>query len=229
MSFLNKSESAARVRVWDLPVRLFHWSIVMLLIGLVVTGKLGGDWLLWHMRFGQAMLALVLFRVIWGFVGSHNARFKSFLHGPVVVMRHLRSFLRRPRDPHVTHTPLGGWMVIALLIALLAQATMGLFTNDDAQWGGPLSERVTKATSDAISWYHRRFAWVIVALSSLHIAAVLSYLALHKQNLTAAMLTGAKLLPAGVGDDKDAAASTGKAIVLLALCGVGVWYLLHRL
>jgi cytochrome b len=148
----------SRVAVWDLPVRIVHWMIVGLLVGLIVTGKLGDDWLLWHMRFGQAMLTLVVFRVIWGFVGSRNARFASFLYGPADVMRYTRSFFRRPHAPHVTHNPLGGWMVIVLLVALLAQAVMGLFTNDDALWGGPLSERVTKATSDAVVAAHRRGA-----------------------------------------------------------------------
>jgi len=228
MSFVNSPVGAKRVRVWDLPVRVVHWAMVALLIGLVVTGKLGGDWLLWHMRFGEAMLALVTFRVIWGFVGSRNARFVAFVHGPGAAMRHLRSFLRRPRDPHVTHTPLGGWMVVALLGALLVQATLGLFTNDDGQWSGPFAERVTKATSDAMSSYHRRFAWAIIALASLHVAAVLAYLVLHRQNLTAAMVTGAKRLPSGFGDERDAAAPTARAAVLLALCGVGVWYLVNR-
>lgn len=218
----------SRVAVWDLPVRVVHWWIVALLVGLIVTGRLGGDWLLWHMRFGQAMLALVAFRVIWGFVGSRNARFTSFLYRPSHVLRYARS-LFRAHELHATHNPLGGWMVVLLLAALLAQATMGLFTSNDILWGGPLSERVTKATSDAISAVHRRFWWVIVVLSSIHIGAVLTYLALLKDNLIIPMVTGHKHLPEGVASPEDAAASTAKAIVLLLLCGLAVWYVLHRL
>jgi cytochrome b len=180
------------------------------------------------MRFGQAMLALVVFRVIWGFVGSRNARFTSFLYRPSDVFRYVRS-LFRIHEVHATHNPLGGWMVVLLLVALLAQATMGLFTNDDILWGGPFSERVAKDTSDAISAVHRRFWWVIAVLSLLHIGAVLAYLALLKDNLIVPMVTGYKHLPEGVASAKDAAASTAKALVLLALCGLAVWYVVNKL
>ena len=215
----------SRVAVWDLPVRAVHWLIVGLLVGLIVTGKLGNEWLLWHMRFGQTMLVLVVFRVIWGFVGSRNARFSTFLYRPSDVVRYSRS-LFGAHEVHATHNPLGGWMVVLLLVALLAQATMGLFTNDDALWGGPLSERVTKTTSDAVSWYHRRFWWVIVALSSLHIGAVLAYLVLLKDNLIVPMMTGYKQLPEGIASPENAAASTVKATTLLVLCWLAVWYAL---
>ena len=218
----------SRVAVWDLPIRIVHWAIVALLVGLVITGKLGADWLEWHMRFGQAMLALVVFRVIWGFVGSRNARFSSFLYRPSEVIRYARS-LFRTHELHATHNPLGGWMVVLLLVALLAQATMGLFTNDDILWGGPFSERVTKDTSDAISSVHRRFWWVIVALSLVHIGAVLAYLALLKDNLIVPMVTGYKQLPEGIASPEHAAASTAKALVLLLLCGLAVWYVANKL
>jgi cytochrome b len=218
----------ARVAVWDLPVRVVHWWIVALLVALIVTGKLGADWLEWHMRIGQAMLALVVFRILWGFVGSRNARFTSFLYRPVDVARYARSAFRS-YEPHATHNPLGGWMVVLLLGALLVQAVTGLFTNDDILWGGPLSEKVTKATSDSVSAIHRQFWWVIVVLSALHIGAVLTYLALLKENLIVPMLTGHKHLPEGVADPADASASTAKAILLLVACGLAVWYLLNRL
>jgi len=215
--------STARILVWDFPVRFVHWAIVLLLIGLVTTGKLGADWLIWHMRMGYAVIALVVFRVIWGFVGSRNARFAAFLFGPSRVIRYVRSF-RGAHEVHASHNPAGGWMVVALLVALLVQAMMGLFTTDDILWGGPFSERVSKDTSDTISAVHRRFWWVIVALSVLHIAAVLSHLMLLKDNLITPMLTGYKQLPADVASAEDAAASTGKAVVILTLCGLAVWY-----
>jgi cytochrome b len=224
----NTGAVKSRIAVWDLPVRVVHWWIVVLLVGLIITGKLGADWLVWHMRFGQAMLALVVFRVIWGFVGSRNARFSAFLYGPSHVIRYTRS-LFRTHEIHATHNPLGGWMVVLLLAALLAQALMGLFTNDDILWGGPFSERVTKDTSDAISAIHRRFWWVIVVLSSIHIGAVLAYLALLKDNLIIPMVTGHKDLPEGIATPQDAAASTAKATVLLLLCGLAVWFALNKL
>lgn len=224
-----KPVERVRVPVWDWPVRFVHWAIVLLLVALIVTGKLGDEWLAWHMRFGQAMLALVLFRATWGFVGSRNARFRAFLHGPRAIARYTRSLIRRSHEVHATHNPLGGWMVVVLLVALLAQASAGLFANDDILWEGPLAKRVTKDTSDAISTFHRRFWWAIVGLSAVHIGAVLSYLALLKENLTHAMLTGRKLLPEGVADAEHATASSSKALALLFACGALVWYVANRL
>src|SRR5690606_3318640 len=109
----------AGVPVWDVAVRVVHWWIVALLIGLIVTGQLGNEWLAWHIRFGQAMLALVIFRVVWGFVGSRNARFSAFLYRPTDVVRYARSVASKAYEPHVSHNPLGGWMVLLLLAALL--------------------------------------------------------------------------------------------------------------
>jgi cytochrome b len=221
-------QGTTRVRVWDLPVRIVHWWIVLLLVGLLVTGLLGDDWLLWHIRFGQAMLALVVFRVLWGFVGSRNARFSAFLHGPGDVVRYVRSFTGQ-HERHATHNPLGGWMVVLLLVALLVQATTGLFTNDDVLWGGPLSEKVTKETSDAVSVFHRKFWWVVATLSAIHIVAVLAYLGLWKDNLIVPMVTGYKELPEGIATPQDASASSAKATVLLVACGLAIWYVLNKL
>ena len=221
------ASSTTRVAVWDWPVRFVHWAIVLLLVGLVVTGKLGADWLVWHMRMGYTVIALVVFRVIWGFVGSRNARFSAFLHGPTRVLRYARSF-RGAHEVHVSHNPAGGWMVVLLLVALLVQTTTGLFTNDDILWGGPLSEKVSKETSDAFSAVHRRWWWVIAALSALHVGAVLAYLVMLRNNLIVAMFTGYKDLPSDLANPTDAAASTARAVVLLALCGVAVWYAFVR-
>ena len=217
-----------RVAVWDIPVRVVHWWIVILLVGLITTGLAGNEWLQWHMRFGQAMLALVVFRTIWGFVGSRNARFASFLYQPRDVVRYARTAFRR-YQPHSTHNPLGGWMVVLMLGALLVQAATGLFTTDDVLWSGPLAERVRASTSATLSSIHRQFWWVLVALSALHIGAVLTYLVLLKENLIGPMVHGRKRLPEGLGDPADASASTIKAAVLLVACGLATWYLLNVL
>lgn len=216
------------VPVWDWPVRAFHWSIVALVAGLLVTGLYGGNLLAWHMRFGQAVLALVAFRVIWGFIGSRNARFGTFVAGPANVLRYARLFFRHPHPAHASHNPLGGWMVLFLLLALLVQAGTGLFTNDDILWDGPMVKRVSKDASDAISSFHRRFWWVLVAATAVHVGAVLTHLLLHRENLVTPMLTGVKQLPEGVAVPEDATTSTLKALVLLALCVVAVFYPLNR-
>jgi cytochrome b len=181
------------------------------------------------MRFGQALLALVLFRVLWGFVGSRNARFRAFVRGPRAAARYVRSRVRRTPEIHATHNPIGGWMVIALLVAMLVQIGTGLFTNDDILWDGPLAKHVSKETSDALASFHRRFAWVVVTLAALHVLAVVAYLTVFRENLVKAMVDGVKSLPADLADPSAASASSVRAMVLLAACGIAVWFVLHRL
>lgn len=222
------SEDRIAVPVWDWPVRLVHWAIVLLLILLVITGLVGNEWLDWHMRFGEAMLALVIFRILWGFVGSRNARFRSFVRGPKAVRAYLRSFVRPPRAIHATHNPLGGWMVVALLLALLFQAGTGLFTNDDVLAEGPLAKKITKDLSDAISSLHRRGWWVILALAAAHITAVLAYLAVLRDNLVSPMVHGRKRLPQHAADPNAALASNLRAVILLVACGAAMWWLVKQ-
>jgi cytochrome b len=202
---------------------------VLLFVLLVISGLRGGDALQWHMRFGQALLALVLFRVLWGFVGSRNARFRAFVRGPRAAARYVRSRVRRTPEIHATHNPIGGWMVIALLVAMLVQIGTGLFTNDDILWDGPLAKHVSKETSDALASFHRRFAWVVVTLAALHVLAVVAYLTVFRENLVKAMVDGVKSLPADLADPSAASASGVRAMVLLAACGIAVWFVLHRL
>jgi cytochrome b len=215
------------VRVWDWPVRIVHWAMVALLIVLLTTATIGGDAMAWHMRAGEAMLALVLFRVIWGFVGSRYARFSSFVRGPRAVIAYARSIFAPPHEVHAGHNPLGGWMVILLLLALLFQTATGLFTNDDVLTDGPLVRTITKDLSDTISTLHRRNAWIVGALATAHIGAVLFYLIALKENLISPMLHGAKTLPAA-----HAAATTdrnnARAAVLFAICAGAVWWVVTR-
>jgi cytochrome b len=216
------------VPVWDPAVRLFHWTIVVLLIVSITTGKLGGEWLVWHMRSGQTILVLLLFRVLWGFAGSGNARFAAFLRGPAAALRYARSLVRPPHHVHATHNPLGGWMVVLLIVALFAQAGTGLFTNDDILADGPLVKHISKDLSDAISTWHRRMWWLVVALVVVHIGAVVSYYVMFRDNLVGPMFSGRKQLPHGVGDPAAAAASIPRALVLLALCAFAVWWLVTK-
>ena len=216
------------VPVWDWSVRMVHWAIVLLLILLVITGLVGNEWLDWHMRFGETLLALVIFRIVWGFVGSRNARFSSFVRGPRAVRAYLRSFVRPPRAIHATHNPIGGWMVIALLLALLFQAGTGLFTNDDILAEGPLAKKITKDLSDAIASLHRRGWWVVLALAGAHIAAVVAYLAVLGDNLVSPMIHGRKRLPPHAADPEAAFASSMRAVILLAACAVSVWWFVNR-
>lgn len=215
-----------RVLVWDRAVRATHWVLVLLLAGLLVTGWTGGAWLEWHMRFGQVLLAVVAFRVLWGFAGSRNARFRTFVRGSAAVVRYVRSRLARAPEVHVSHNPAGGWMAVALLAVLALQAGTGLFANDGELYEGPLAQRVTQNVSDALAWFHRRFWWVVVTLAGAHIAAVLAYLVVLRENLIVGMIRGTRLLPPGLARPEDATASTARALAVLALAFAVVFGLL---
>lgn len=220
--------AAAPLRVWDLPLRIVHWAMVALLVALVATATLGGGAMDWHMRSGEAMLTLVLFRILWGFLGSHHARFSTFVRGPAAVIAYARSLLR-PRHAHFAgHNPLGGWMVVLLLGALLVQASAGLFANDDIATEGPLARFISKDLSDAISTFHSRNAWFVGALATVHIAATLFYLIWFKENLIRPMIDGVKQVPQSMTARANGNASLIRALALFALCALVVWLLVTR-
>lgn len=188
----KNSRGIAKFPVWDLPTRLFHWLLVLLVTISFVTVEIGGNAMQYHERSGFAILALLFFRLAWGVLGSQPSRFKTFLKGPATVLRYAATTLRREPECHLTHNPLGGWSVAALLTALLAQAGTGLFANDDIATEGPLYGRVSKATSDWITEAHEFNAGIIVALVALHVAAVLFHLIYKRDNLLLPMFTGDK-------------------------------------
>jgi cytochrome b len=216
------------VPIWDWPVRAVHWALVLLVAMLLATGFAGDDWLIWHMRAGEALLALVLFRVLWGFAGTRHARFASFVRGPTQVRAYARSLIHPPHALHAGHNPLGGWMVVALLLVLLVQAGLGLCTNDDVLYEGPLVRYISKDLSDTLSSLHRRNAWIVIALASAHIVAALAYLAAFRDNLIKPMFTGTKMLPRTRASEAKDATAHATAAALLALCAVAVWLIVRR-
>jgi len=202
------------VPVWDIAVRLFHWLLVALLALSWYTGETGGlDEMTWHLWSGSAILALVLFRIVWGLVGSTSARFGHFLYRPAEVMRYAGALARRtPRHYH-GHTPLGGWMIVLMLLCLLVQATTGLFANDDIVTEGPLAGWVTKEASDWLTTIHKWNFEVLLALAGIHVAAVVFYALVLRRNLITAMFTGRK--PLGKPDsDTDSVSDTDSAPLL---------------
>jgi cytochrome b len=188
----NPVHDETTVRVWDLPTRLFHWLLVALVASSFATGKLGGNWMPYHERCGEAILALLLFRLVWGFVGSTASCFRTFLVGPAAVMQYARTLFRREPDHRLSHNPLGGWSVAAMLMVLLIQAATGLFANDDIVTEGPLYKWVSKAASDRLTSIHHLNHDLILLLVTLHIAAVLFHLVYKKENLIRPMITGLK-------------------------------------
>jgi cytochrome b len=178
-------EEIVRVRVWDIPTRLVHWAFALLIPYAWWTAT--HDQLERHRLVGYILLGLILFRLIWGFAGSAPSRFADFLRGPGGVLRYLRGESGPARPGH---NPIGGWSVVAMLLAILAQIVLGLFAIDeDGLESGPLSDRLDFDTSRALALIHHKLFWVIVALIALHICAILFYL-VRGRNLTAAMVTG---------------------------------------
>jgi cytochrome b len=213
-----------RVRVWDPWVRLTHWSLVLLLGVAYLTAVM--HWFRLHTLTGYAVLTLVVFRILWGFFGSESARFGRFLRSPVAGTRHLSHLFRREADTEVTHNAAGGWVVLAFLLLLGAQAALGLFSNDDSFQSGPLRFLVSKETSDWLTgWHYRIFDWILV-LVGLHVAALLAYRLFKGQNLVRAMVTGEKLLPPGTAAPRLAHPALGAA--LLAASAALVWWVSHQ-
>ncbi|WP_319405528.1 cytochrome b/b6 domain-containing protein [uncultured Desulfosarcina sp.] len=219
------SEASNRlILVWDLPTRLFHWLLVMLVIASFATGKIGGLWMQYHMWSGYAIFGLLLFRVAWGFVGGRHARFSNFVYGPGAVLRYARTMLNREASRHLGHNPLGGWSVLAMLIALLVQAVTGLFANDDIFIEGPLYPWVSKATSDWLTHIHKLNQEVILLLVAVHVVAVFFYLILKHENLIRPMFTGRKHWGA---EDQSSTNLLGMAALIASLLALGVFLLVR--
>src|SRR5580698_5393961 len=150
--------------VWDLPVRVFHWLLVLTIIGLYVTAKLGTDWTPWHMRLGKFMIGLLIFRLIWGFIGPRHARFGNFIRGPGTVLQYLKGCIQS-----VGHNPLGAGMVVLMLVLLLVQVTTGLFSTDDIVWTGPYFPSVSHDLAEKLTAIHHLNFKFIEAAVALHL------------------------------------------------------------
>lgn len=209
-----------KILVWDVPIRLFHWLLVLAVAGLVVTAKVGGNWLEWHTKLGYFVLGLVFFRLIWGFVGTTHARFGAFLRGPKAVVAYTRTLFAKHADAtsHVGHNPLGGWSTMVMLVLIGFQAISGLFANDDVLLEGPYANRVTKATSDFLTKLHKLNSDLILILIGIHVVAIALYYFYKKDNLVKPMLTGKK----EVGDDVRVPPQTPRPYWVFALCVIFV-------
>lgn len=215
------------VPIWDLPVRLFHWSLVVLLVISWTTAEIGGNAMTYHLWSGHTILTLILFRLLWGFWGSTHARFNDFVRGPRAAIRYARALLQGETPPYPGHNPLGGWIVILLLLVLSIQAGTGLFANDDIAVEGPLYPWVSKAGSDFLTRLHKLNFNILLILISLHVLAALFYLVAKGENLIVPMLTGRKWLGPAFQEAPAPLARLWLAGALLALAAGGV-YLLVR-
>ena len=220
------SEMAPReqpVRVWDLPTRAFHWLLAGLVVFSVVSGQIGGNAMVWHMRSGFAIFTLLAFRLVWGFAGGHWSRFRAFAYAPSTSLRYLRGESLPYEHHQVGHNPLGAGSVFALLGILALQVATGLIADDEIATTGPLIKYVSSATSSlATSWHKNYGKWIIIGLVVLHLGAIAFYWFRRRQNLVGPMWHGDKLLTAHVPRAVDNGRSRTIALVILLVCALGV-------
>lgn len=213
-----------RIRIWDLPTRLFHWLLVVCIIGSFVTVNLGGLWMDYHFLFGYAILALLIFRLIWGCVGPAHARFSGFVRGSGQIVGYMRG-----SSAHAAgHSPVGALSVLAMLLALCVQVATGLFANDGILSEGPLASFVSSAWSDTLTGIHQANRIVIVALVVLHLLAIAWYSLVRKRPLVRAMITGDKAhtdVPPDTLATQDGAGMRLKAVGVAAIALAIVWWI----
>ena len=208
------------VRVWDLPTRLFHWILTLTVIGSLVTGQIGGNAMIWHTRLGLLVLALLVFRLVWGFAGGYWSRFASFLYGPRCVLAYLRGDSGPGGRYEIAHSPVGALSVWALLSLLTVQVATGLVADDEVATTGPLNRFVASATANAASAWHKEVGKVLlIILVIIHVVVVLYYLWRKRKNLIAPMIHGNMLLPQGTTPSAD---NAGRRIGALALAAAAV-------
>ena len=212
--------------VWDLPLRLFHWLLVLSIAALWATGKLGFDYMQYHFYLGYWTLGLIVFRIIWGFVGPRHARFGSFITGPTGIWRYMRALGAGTMIQSVGHNPLGGLSVIVMLVLILFQVTTGLFATDDILWTGPYNGAVSSDLAEKLtSLHHFNINLIYVALA-LHIMAIAFYFLVKKQNLVGAMFHGRK--PAVHVPEHEAISKSEivKAVIVIVISAAIVYWLI---
>lgn len=210
------------ITVWDLPLRIFHWALVALVVAATVSAKLGGNALDWHVRFGLATLALLIFRVLWGFIGGTHAKFSNFIRGPRTILAYVKGTADKP----LGHNPIGALSVIAILLVLFSQAITGLFSNDDILTEGPLYVLVSKDTSDYLTHIHTLNQYLIYGLLALHVGAILYYRLFKKEDLVRPMVTGRKQVNASIADlYSGSVGSLRSAIVIISASSAVVWFI----
>lgn len=211
------------VRIWDLPTRLFHWALAASVIALVVTAKVGGNAMEWHFRLGYGVLALLVFRIVWGLVGGRWSRFTSFLYSPARLWRYVRG--NATVEDSAGHSPLGALSVFGLLAALIVQVGSGLLSDDEIAFAGPLTRFVSNAVVGQATSYHKEIGqFLVLGLVALHVIAIVFYAKVRRQRLVQPMLHGDKLLPNPVAPSRDDLASRTGALVVLALSGALAWW-----
>lgn len=216
------------LRVWDLPTRLFHWLLAASTVAMIVTAKIGGNAMEWHLRLGHVVLALLLFRLVWGVLGGHWSRFVTFIPSPARLVRYLRG-QGSPSDD-IGHNPLGALSVIAMLLILGAQVGTGLVSDDEIAFAGSLVRFVSGDTiSWATSWHKGWGQWLLWAMLGLHLAALIFYRVVKRKKLVSAMVHGDKPQPLpALPASRDGAGQRLSALLFAASCAVIAYWVWTR-
>ena len=211
--------------IWDLPIRIVHWLLTVLIFGSWYTVSVAGN-MEAHMLIGQIILCLLIFRVVWGFVGTRYARFSSFVFGPRTIVAYARTILSRSGGGYAGHNPLGFLAVFAMLLLIGIQVTTGLFATDGDFYEGPLNNLVSGRTGRQITDIHYLNFDVLAIMIAIHIVAIFFYLLYKRENLIWPMFTGAK-----TGDELQAIGGSkpGLALGVIVASAVGVYLLVTLL
>ncbi|MDR0234569.1 MAG: cytochrome b/b6 domain-containing protein [Zoogloeaceae bacterium] len=208
-----------KIRIWDVPTRLFHWLLVLSIALLFVTGIEGGNWMEWHGKLGLLVVGLLAFRLVWGLTGSTYARFLQFFPTPSSVQAYLQG-----KWEGYGHNPLGAFSVFTLLFLVLAQTLSGLVSNDEISFYGPLYKL---AGSDLSLWWtgmHKALAYYCLAVFiGLHVASIVFYKLVKKDNLVIPMLTGTKEAPPKDADKGLKGGGFLPLVVALLFAALAVW------
>lgn len=221
----SAQEQQHKVKVWDISIRLFHWSLAAL-IGFLWWSGTEGVQMDNHVLAGYAVLGLISYRIIWGFLGSYHARFINFVRSPIATLKAVPDVIAVRSDSHyVGHNPIGGWMVVALILTLMAQGITGLGTTDDIFIDGPLVAYLDDEMIELFSSLHHQIADLLIALVILHLAAVLYHDAVKRERLIQAMVTGSKNTPTPAEASNFPAKRFLIVVAILSLIG---WWLLSN-
>ncbi|MEY3612100.1 MAG: hypothetical protein RJB14_1822 [Pseudomonadota bacterium] len=209
------------VRIWDLPTRLFHWTLAASVVGLFITGQVGGNAMVWHFRLGYAVLTLVLFRLAWGFVGGHWSRWSRLPLHPQNVLAYLQS--RSTDRSSVGHNPMGSWSIVAMLFCLLLQVSTGLISDDEIANAGPLTALVSNNwVSWATTWHKNWGKLILLFLVGLHLLALFWYRWHQRESLVPAMWHGNKILATPSHASRDDHKSRSLALLVCVLSALAV-------
>ena len=216
-----------QIRVWDIPIRLFHWVLVALITSQFLIAWVFTEQIDLHVKLGYLTLALIVFRIFWGFIGTAHAQFKNFLVSPTSLVAYIKGlFNQTSQSKSAGHNPIGGYSTIAIIACILAQGFSGLFCDDDVFTVGPLRHLVSDNATSIFNQIHALNGKILVGLLCTHVAAIFWHLLVKRENLIKPMITGKKI---AIKDDKYMNWTEKPLAALLAftLASIAVWVVIN--